>query len=237
VVVACLGAWLALDFRAPAQPAKRRSTAHAALPQHVLEATPAVPLPTPTTPRRGQARTAPPPSPERPKTLEEQLTEGLPSWEGKSMADYTVEEREATGLTNEKLFANAGGANWRVLASALEGKLDEHLLAEMLALADSYMDAAAPYAPHGTEDNVAQERHLLPRVVASLAAMDLDPDAKRSLDYLKHHVEMWNTGEAEKLVDRKIEKENDGAKRLALRARNESSRDGEESGVDEDDGQ
>jgi hypothetical protein len=54
----------------------------------------------------------------------------------------------------------------------------------------------------------------------------LEPEAipeegRQSHDYLKRHVEMWTNGEAEKLVDNKIARGNDAARRIAPRARQE----------------
>jgi hypothetical protein len=180
----------------------------------------AVPLPTP------HARSKPAPT-RRPSPREqapadgEEVLEGLPSWEGKPLSEYTWEERQEVGLTNEKLFANVGALHWGVLAGALEGHIDQAFRAEMRELSESYRADSQPYAPDDPEENLKKERALLDRVERTVKTEAMPAEARESFEYLKRHVEMWNTGEAEKLVDRKIERENDTAKRIALRARAE----------------
>jgi hypothetical protein len=149
----------------------------------------------------------------------EEILKEVPSWEGKQLRDYTVEEREETGFTNEKLFANAGAAHWSVLSSELKDKVDQAFVAEMEALSESYRDAMIPHAPDDPEENLEKERELLARLEKSVKPEELPEQARRSYEFLKKHVVMWENGEAEKLVDNKIERENDSAKRIALRAR------------------
>jgi hypothetical protein len=139
------------------------------------------------------------------------------------MRDYTEEERQATGLTNEKLYSSAGAGNWRVLEDGLRGRVDPALHEEMMALADAYREAAVPYAYDAIDDNLAQERYLLGRLEPLLKLETLDEDVRASFEYLKHHAQMWESGEASKLVERKMDRENDTAKRLALRARQQEA--------------
>jgi hypothetical protein len=150
------------------------------------------------------------------------LPEGIQSWEGKQKRDYTWEERQEVGLTNEKLFASAGAANWSVLAANVRHLVDAALAQEMLALSESYSEAAYPYAPDDPEENLQKERELLSRLERAVKPEAINEEGRQSYENLKRHVEMWNNGEAEKLVDMKIERENDAAKRLALSARNEA---------------
>lgn len=161
----------------------------------------------------------------------EEVLEGLPSWEGKRLSEYTWEEREEVGLTNEKLFANAGAMHWTVLAVDLGEHIDQALRIEMKELAESYRADSQPYAPDDPEENLKKERVLLERLEATVKTKAIPNHARESIGYLKRHVEMWNTGEAEKLVDRKIEREDDAAKRIALRAR-EDDEDGDEASED-----
>jgi hypothetical protein len=163
-------------------------------------------------------RVAPTKAPPEP---DDEVPADIPSWEGKQLRDYTWEERQEVGLTNEKLFANAGGNHWSVLALNLDGVIDKALGEEMAALSEAYREASQPFAPDDPYENVEKERELLARLERTLKPESLNEEARQSYEFLKQHVEMWQNGEAEKLVDRKIERENDAAKRLAFRARQE----------------
>jgi hypothetical protein len=151
----------------------------------------------------------------------EEGPEGLPSWEGKQLSEYTWEERQEVGLTNEKLFANAGAGHWLVLSLNLEKLVDKAFFDEMQELATAYREASVAFAPDDPEENLQKERELLGRLEKTVKLDAMNEEGRRSYEYLKKHVEMWSNGEADKLVDRKIERENDGAKRIALRARQE----------------
>jgi hypothetical protein len=150
-----------------------------------------------------------------------EVLEGLRPWEGKPLSEYTWEDRQEVGLTNEKLFANVGSLHWTVLAVELGSHIDRAFRAEMNELADSFRADSQPYAPDDPEENLKKERELLERLERTVKTEAISNEARKSIEYLKRHVDMWNTGEAEKLVDRKIEREDDAAKRIALRARQE----------------
>lgn len=191
----------------------------------------------PTVQRARPARAMPRPAVPQPAKAEpeEEGLEGLPSWEGKQLSEYTWEERQEVGLTNEKLFANAGSGHWLVLSLNLEKVVDKALFDEMKELSESYREASMAFAPDDPEENVQKERDLIARIEKTLKPEAMNEETRQSLEFLKKHVEMWNNGEAEKLVDNKIARENDGAKRIALRARQEQD-EGKDSDNNAEDG-
>jgi hypothetical protein len=67
--------------------------------------------------------------------------------------------------------------------------------------------------------NLPFERELIARL-EKLDPKLFSAEAKDAFDFIRqHHVKMWETGEAQQLVENKMKREDDVAKRLALRAR------------------
>lgn len=203
---------------------------------HSVALTPRRPARPPRTERAAGPDKQRPQSPPSPATTatEVEVAEAPRTWEGKDMRDYTWEERQATGLTNEKLYAFSGAAHWNVLANELRGQADPSMIAEMESLVTAYREATVPYAYEDTELNVADEKAMLQRLEAAIPPDDLSSVARSSFDFLKAHSVMWETGEAEKLVDNKIQRENDKAKHLALSSR--SKEEEEMDRIERDDG-